>query len=128
MNFIENYQKETIDKVNNIRQLPDFNVGDTIIVQTKIGSPSNQRVQAYQGVVLSRKNRGLASSFVVRKISHGEGVNKNFMYYSPNIVDIQIIRYGSVRRAKLYYISRLKGKAARVKEKIVKKFSKSSHK
>src|ERR1700712_688751 len=100
------------------RQLPDFGPGDTVVVQVKVIEGDRERVQAYEGVVIAIKNRGINSSFTVRKISHGEGVERVFQTYSPSISDISIKRRGSVRRAKLYYLRDLSGKAARIEEKI----------
>jgi large subunit ribosomal protein L19 len=100
------------------RKLPDFNPGDTIIVQVKVIEGDRERVQAYEGVVIAKKNRGLNSSFTVRKISHGEGVERVFQTHSPSISEVSIKRRGSVRRAKLYYLRELSGKAARIEEKI----------
>jgi len=100
------------------RKFPDFNPGDTVVVQVKVVEGDRERVQAYEGVVIAKKNRGLNSSFTVRKISHGEGVERVFQTHSPSISDISIKRRGSVRRAKLYYLRDLSGKAARIDEKI----------
>src|SRR6202795_1641555 len=100
------------------RKLPDFNPGDTIVVQVKVVEGDRERVQAYEGVVIAKSNRGLNSSFTVRKISHGEGVERVFQAHSPAISDVVVKRRGSVRRAKLYYLRDLSGKAARIDEKI----------
>src|SRR5882762_2825818 len=100
------------------RKLPDFNPGDTIVVQVKVVEGDRERVQAYEGIVIAISNRGLNSSFTVRKISHGEGVERVFQTYSPAISEITIKRRGSVRRAKLYYLRDLSGKAARIEEKL----------
>ena len=100
------------------RKLPDFNPGDTVVVQVKVVEGDRERVQAYEGVVIAKSNRGLNSSFTVRKISHGEGVERVFQTYSPAISDVTVKRRGSVRRAKLYYLRALSGKAARIEEKI----------
>ena len=100
------------------RKLPDFNPGDTVVVQVKVVEGDRERVQAYEGVVIAKKNRGLNSSFTVRKISHGEGVERTFPIYSPSITEIAVKRRGSVRRAKLYYLRDLSGKAARIDEKV----------
>jgi large subunit ribosomal protein L19 len=100
------------------RKLPDFNPGDTVIVHVKVIEGDRERVQAYEGVVIAKKNRGLNSSFTVRKISHGEGVERVFQTHSPSISEVSIKRRGSVRRAKLYYLRDLSGKAARIDEKI----------
>src|SRR6201988_1584190 len=109
---------EEINKARATREVPDFKPGDTVVVQVKVVEGDRERVQAYEGVVISIRNRGLNSSFTVRKISHGEGVERVFQTYSPSISDITIKRRGSVRRAKLYYLRDLAGKAARIEEKI----------
>ena len=100
------------------KEIPDFQPGDTVIVNVKVKEGNRERVQAYEGVVIAKSNRGLNSSFTVRKISHGEGVERVFQTYSPAISDIEIKRRGSVRRAKLYYLRDLSGKAARIEEKV----------
>ena len=97
-----------------VRQLPDFKQGDTVVVNVKVIEGDRERVQAYEGVVIARSNRGLNSSFTVRKISHGEGVERTFQSHSPAIADVTIKRRGNVRRAKLYYLRDLSGKAARI--------------
>lgn len=100
------------------REVPDFRPGDTVVVQVKVIEGERERVQAYEGVVIAKSNRGLNSSFTVRKISHGEGVERVFQTHSPAISGIQVKRRGNVRRAKLYYLRELSGKAARIQEKI----------
>src|SRR5512134_1781320 len=100
------------------REVPDFGPGDTVVVEVKVKEGDRERVQAYEGVVIARRNRGLNSSFTVRKISHGEGVERVFQTYSPTIADIAVKRRGSVRRAKLYYLRERQGKAAVIKEKL----------
>jgi len=100
------------------RQLPDFNPGDTVVVNVKVVEGDRERVQAYEGVVIAKSNRGLNSSFTVRKISHGEGVERTFQSHSPTIADVSVKRRGNVRRAKLYYLRKLSGKAARIEEKV----------
>ena len=100
------------------RKLPEFNPGDTVVVQVKVVEGDRERVQAYEGVVIAKKNRGLNSSFTVRKISHGEGVERTFPIHSPSISEISVKRRGSVRRAKLYYLRDRAGKAARIEEKV----------
>jgi len=99
-------------------KFPEFNPGDTVVVQVKVVEGDRERVQAYEGVVIAKKNRGLNSSFTVRKISHGEGVERVFQTHSPSISEVSVKRRGSVRRAKLYYLRDLSGKAARIEEKI----------
>jgi large subunit ribosomal protein L19 len=113
MNIIEALEKEQVT-----RQLPDFNPGDTVVVEVKVKEGDRERTQAYEGVVVAKRNRGLNSSFTVRKISHGEGVERVFQSYSPSIGEITVKRRGNVRRAKLYYLRDLAGKAARIEEKI----------
>jgi large subunit ribosomal protein L19 len=109
---------EELEKQRMTREVPEFKPGDTVIVQVKVVEGDRERVQAYEGVVIARSNRGLNSSFTVRKISHGEGVERVFQTYSPSISDITVKRRGSVRRAKLYYLRERSGKAARIEEKI----------
>ena len=99
-------------------ELPEFSAGDTIIVQVKVKEGNRERLQAFEGFVLAKRNRGLNSSFTVRKISHGEGVERVFQLHSPLIASIEVVRKGDVRRAKLYYMRDLRGKKARIKEKI----------
>jgi len=103
------------------REIPEFSPGDTVVVQVKVKEGERERLQAFEGVVIAKRNRGLNSAFTVRKISHGEGVERVFQTYSPAIGDITVKRRGDVRRAKLYYLRGLTGKAARIKEKIVRK-------
>jgi len=100
------------------KEIPAFGAGDTVVVQVKVKEGTRERLQAFEGVVIAKRNRGLNSSFTVRKISHGEGVERVFQTYSPLVSDIQVKRRGSVRRAKLYYLRELTGKAARIKEKL----------
>jgi large subunit ribosomal protein L19 len=109
---------EELDKEQMQREIPDFAPGDTIVVQVKVKEGNRERLQAFEGVVIARRNRGLNSAFTVRKISHGEGVERVFQTYSPSIADIQVKRRGDVRRAKLYYLRERTGKAARIKEKV----------
>jgi len=100
------------------KTLPEFNPGDTVVVQVKVKEGKNERLQAFEGVVIAKKNRGLNSNFVVRKISHGVGVERTFQTYSPLVDSIEVKRRGDVRRAKLYYLRGLSGRAARIKEKV----------
>ena len=100
------------------RQVPDFDPGDTVVVQIKVKEGERERLQAFEGVVIAKRNRGLNSAFTVRKMSHGEGVERVFQTYSPTVAEIQIKRKGDVRRAKLYYLRGLTGKAARIMEKV----------
>ncbi len=112
-NIIEELEKEQMNK-----EVPEFGPGDTVVVQVRVREGNRERLQAFEGVVIARRNRGLNSSFTVRKISHGEGVERVFQTYSPLIESIQVKRRGDVRRAKLYYLRGRTGKAARIKEKI----------
>ena len=98
--------------------VPDFAAGDTVVVQVRVKEGDRERLQAYEGVVIAKRNRGLNSSFTVRKISHGEGVERVFQTHSPAVADIKVERRGDVRRAKLYYLRERSGKAARIKEKL----------
>ena len=98
--------------------IPEFNPGDTVVVRVKVKEGSRERLQAFEGVVIAIRNRGLNSAFTVRKISHGEGVERVFQTHSQAIADIQVKRRGDVRRAKLYYLRGLEGRAARIKEKL----------
>jgi large subunit ribosomal protein L19 len=100
------------------KDIPEFAPGDTVVVQVKVKEGNRERLQAFEGVVIARRNRGLNSSFTVRKISHGEGVERVFQTFSPTVDSIQVKRRGDVRRAKLYYLRGRTGKAARIKEKI----------
>lgn len=111
--IIEELEKEQME-----REVPDFAPGDTVVVQVKVKEGNRERLQAYEGVVIAKRNRGLNSAFTVRKISHGEGVERVFQTYSPAISSIEVKRRGDVRRAKLYYLRDRTGKAARIKEKI----------
>jgi len=109
---------EQIETEQMTRKLPDFAPGDTVTVQVKVKEGTRERLQAFEGVVIAKSNRGLNSSFTVRKISHGEGVERVFQTYSPIIQEVSVKMRGDVRRAKLYYLRDLKGKAARIKEKL----------
>lgn len=100
------------------REVPAFGPGDTVVVEVKVKEGNRERLQAFEGVVIARRNRGLNSSFTVRKISHGEGVERVFQTYSPTVETIKVKRRGDVRRAKLYYLRERQGKSARIKEKI----------
>ena len=100
------------------REVPEFGPGDTVVVQVKVKEGDRERLQAYEGVVLAKRNRGLNSSFTVRKISNGEGVERVFQTYSPTVAEIKVKRRGDVRRAKLYYLRERSGKSARIKEKL----------
>lgn len=113
MNIIEELEKEQMN-----REVPDFAPGDTLVVQVKVKEGNRERLQAFEGVCIAKRNRGLNSAFTVRKISHGEGVERVFQTYSPAVAEIQVKRKGDVRRAKLYYLRGRTGKAARIKEKV----------
>jgi large subunit ribosomal protein L19 len=109
---------QQLDKEQMTKEVPAFAPGDTIVVQVKVKEGERERLQAFEGVCIAIRNRGLNSAFTVRKISHGEGVERVFQTYSPVIADIQVKRRGDVRRAKLYYLRGRTGKAARIREKI----------
>lgn len=100
------------------KKIPDFRIGDTVIVQVKVKEGNRERLQAFEGIVIAKRNRGMNSAFTVRKISHGEGVERVFITYSSLIASISVKRRGDVRKAKLYYLRNLRGKAARIKEKL----------
>ena len=121
MKNIEDINKEAIKKIISNKKIPDFNPGDTIKVGVKILEGKRERIQYFEGVCIAKKNRSINSSFKVRKISFGEGVERTFALYSQNLDSIKIIRSGKVRRAKLYYLRDRKGKSARISEKIKKK-------
>ena len=108
------------------REIPDFGPGDTVVVEVKVKEGDRERVQAYEGVVIAKSNRGLNSSFTVRKISHGEGVERVFQSYSPALGAITVKRRGNVRRAKLYYLRERSGKSARIKEKLPQRVNKTA--
>ena len=112
---------QQIENEQMTKQLPDFGPGDTITVQVKIKEGDRERLQAFEGVVIGRRNRGLNSSFTVRKISHGVGVERTFQAYSPQVESVELKRRGDVRQAKLYYLRELTGRAARITEKLDKK-------
>lgn len=116
MNIIEQLEKEQIVKLTAVRAIPEFSPGDTLRVNVKVVEGTRERVQAYEGVCIARKNAGINSAFTVRKISYGEGVERVFPLYSPRIDSIELIRKGDVRRAKLYYLRELRGKSARISE------------
>jgi large subunit ribosomal protein L19 len=109
---------EALENEQMTKKIPEFSAGDTVIVQVKVKEGTRERLQAFEGIVIAKRNRGLNSSFTVRKISHGEGVERVFQTYSPAVSEIQVKRRGDVRRAKLYYLRGRTGKAARIKEKI----------
>lgn len=121
MKNIEDINKAAVQKITASRKITDFSPGDTIKVGVKIVEGKRERIQYFEGVCIAKKNRDLNSSFTVRKISFGEGVERTFALYSPNVASIKVIRSGKVRRAKLYYLRDRKGKSARIAEKIKKK-------
>ena len=116
MNLIAQIEQEEIARLN--KNIPDFAPGDTVVVSVNVVEGTRKRVQAYEGVVIAKRNRGLNSSFIVRKISSGEGVERTFQMYSPLIASIEVKRRGDVRRAKLYYLRERSGKSARIREKL----------
>jgi large subunit ribosomal protein L19 len=116
MNIIEQLEREQIDRLVGERAVPEFAAGDTLRVNVKVIEGNRERVQAFEGVCIARRNRGVNSSFTVRKISYGEGVERVFPLYSPRIDSIEVVRRGRVRRAKLYYLRGRTGKAARILE------------
>jgi len=116
MNLIAQLEQEEIARLG--KTIPEFAPGDTVVVQVKVKEGARERLQAYEGVVIAKRNRGLNSSFIVRKISSGEGVERTFQTYSPLVAAIEVKRRGDVRRAKLYYLRDRSGKSARIKEKL----------
>jgi large subunit ribosomal protein L19 len=116
MDLIKTIEQEEIKRLG--KQIPDFAPGDTVLVNVNVVEGERKRVQAFEGMVIAKRNRGLNSSFIVRKISSGEGVERTFQLYSPGLASIEVKRKGDVRRAKLYYLRGLTGKAARIREKL----------
>ncbi len=117
MNIIEQLEDEQVERLTGDDKVPEFAPGDTLRVNVKVVEGNRERIQAFEGVCIARRNRGLNSSFTVRKISYGEGVERVFPLYSPRIDSIQLVRRGDVRRAKLYYLRGRRGKSARIAEK-----------
>ena len=117
MNLIQQLEKEQLDKLSAGREIPDFEPGDTVIVNVKVVEGERTRIQAYEGVCIGRSGHGINESFTVRKISYGEGVERVFPLLSPMVDSIKLVRRGKVRRAKLYYLRNLRGKSARIVEK-----------
>ena len=117
MNIVEQIGQEQVDKLTAERPVPEFSAGDTVRVNVKVVEGTRERVQAYEGVCIARKNDGINSSFTVRKISYGEGVERVFPIFSPLVASIKVLRRGRVRRAKLYYLRGRRGKSARIAEK-----------
>ena len=128
MNLLQVLEQEELARVTAGKTIPDFRAGDTVVVSVNVVEGSRKRVQAFEGVVIARRNRGINSSFIVRKISSGEGVERSFQTYSPMIASIEVKRHGDVRRAKLYYLRERSGKAARIKERLVRKVEAESSK
>lgn len=118
MNLAQQFEQQQITKLSEGKVFPKFIAGDTVKVHVKIIEGNTERVQVYEGLCIGRKNRGLGSSFTVRKISHGEGVERIFPLYSPKIANIELVKRGIVRRAKLYYMRNLRGKSARIKTRL----------
>lgn len=121
MNIIETLEKEEIARLTQGKTIPSFRAGDTVNVLVNVIEGTHKRTQAYEGVVIAVRNRGLNSSFIVRKISSGEGVERTFQTYSPMIAGIEVKRHGDVCRSKLYYLRERSGKAARIRERLVRK-------
>src|SRR5271169_2620356 len=119
MNLIQTLEQEEIARLG--KTIPDFKAGDTVVVNVNVVEGDRKRAQAYEGVVIAKRNRGLNSSFIVRKISSGEGVERTFQTYSPLIASIELKRKGEVRRAKLYYLRGRSGKSARIREKLAQR-------
>jgi large subunit ribosomal protein L19 len=128
MNTIEQLEAEQIEKLTAERPVPDFQPGDTLRVRVKVVEGTRERIQAFEGVCIGRKNAGLNSSFTVRKISYGEGVERVFPLYSPRIDGIEVVRRGDVRRAKLYYLRGRRGKSARIAERSMRRDKESTQK
>ena len=124
MNLIQQLEQEEIERLG--KTIPEFGPGDTVIVSVKVKEGNRERLQAYEGVVIAKRNRGLNSAFTVRKISSGEGVERTFQTYSPLVAAIEVKRRGDVRRAKLYYLRERSGKSARIKEKLSRKNKESA--
>ena len=118
MNLIQQLEQEEIARLTQGKSIPEFAPGDTVVVSVNVVEGNRKRVQAYEGVVIAKRNRGLNSGFTVRKISSGEGVERTFQTYSPLIASIEVKRRGDVRRAKLYFLRERSGKSARIKEKL----------
>ncbi len=126
MNLIQVLEQEEIARLSSNKALPEFAPGDTVVVNVNVVEGNRRRIQAYEGVVIAKRNRGLNSSFIVRKISSGESVERTFQLYSPQIASIEVKRRGAVRRAKLYYLRNRSGKAARIKEKLTRSAGKKA--
>ena len=118
MDAIAKFEQEQVQRLTNGKEIPDFKAGDTVNVGVRIVEGATERIQAYEGVVIARRSASVNSSFTVRKISHGEGVERKFKLYSPMIASIKVVKRGIVKRAKLYYLRNLRGKAARIRERL----------
>ena len=118
MNLISEIEKEEISRIVADKKIPQFGAGDTLKVSVKVVEGSRERIQAFEGICIGRRNAGISSVFTVRKVSYGEGVERIFPLYSPRIDSIEVLRKGKVRRAKLYYLRDRKGKAARIKDRV----------
>ncbi|MCH4021979.1 MAG: 50S ribosomal protein L19 [Acetobacter sp.] len=116
MNIIQQYEADEIARLTALRAVPEFQAGDSVRVSVRVKEGERERLQAYEGVVIARSNKGLNSNFTVRKISNGEGVERIFPLYAPTIAEIKVVRRGRVRRAKLYYLRGRSGKSARIAE------------
>lgn len=121
VNIIDILEQEEMERITAIAPRPEFNPGDSVVVNVKVVEGTRSRVQAYEGVVIAKRNRGLNSSFIVRKISSGESIERTFQLFSTQIASIEVKRRGAVRRAKLYYLRNRSGKSARIKEKLVRR-------
>jgi large subunit ribosomal protein L19 len=126
MNLLQQFDAEQKDRLLAARAVPEFAAGDTVRVMVKVVEGERTRTQAYEGVVIARSNKGLHSNFTVRKLSYGEGVERVFPLYSPNVAEIAVLRRGKVRRAKLYYLRGRTGKSARIAEKTVARTTKAA--
>ncbi|MEH6524684.1 MAG: 50S ribosomal protein L19 [Sneathiella sp.] len=125
MNTVQKLEQEHIDKLTSERPVPEFRAGDTVRVHVKVVEGTRERLQAFEGVCIARNGGGINSNFTVRKISYGEGVERIFPLYSPRIDNIEVVRQGVVRRAKLYYLRELRGKKARIRERRDDRYNKS---
>ena len=126
MNLIQQLEQEEVARLTQGKTIPEFAPGDTVVVQVKVKEGNRERLQAFEGVVIAKRNRGLNSAFIVRKISSGEGVERTFQTYSPLVASIEVKRRGDVRRAKLYYLRDRSGKSARIKEKLPQRVNKAA--
>ena len=118
MNILQQLEQREVDRLTENKTIPAFSAGDTVRVNVKVSEGNRERIQAYEGVCIARKNAGINSAFTVRKISYGEGVERVFPLYSPKLASIEVVRRGDVRRAKLYYLRNRSGKSARIREKL----------